>query len=124
MDAIIEVIGKVLLSGIVAMVVHEGGHSFMARLYKRKLHFKLKFGKLFKTIPVPRGVWQMPFDISRKAQRNIAMAGFGTEFLVAAIFVIIPYTRVTILPYYGLVALLHLVLYKFYAGNDSDFRWF
>lgn len=124
MNTIIETVIKVVLSGILAMIVHEGGHSFMARLYKRKLHFKLKFSKLFKVIPIPRGIWQMPFDISRKAQRNIAMAGFGTEFLLVIIFTIIPYTRITILPYYGLVALLHILLYKFYAGNESDFRWF
>lgn len=106
------------------MIIHEGGHMMVAKLYKRKINFKLQFGKLFKIIPVPRGVWQMPDDLPFSSQRNIAIAGFLSEFLMLIALLAIPDCRVLFAPYYGIVAVAHILLYKHYAGESSDFKWF
>ncbi len=60
-------------------------------------------------------------EMELRKQQIIAAAGFGLEFLAgAALFL----TGLAFAPFYGGVAVAHLVLYRFYAGEESDFKWF
>lgn len=105
------------------MIIHEGGHMMMAMVFKRRIHFKFQFGMLFKFIPIPRGVWQMPNDISSIKQKAIAIAGFLSEFLMLLMLLSIPRCRIEFAPYYAIVSIAHIMLYKYYAGEASDFKW-
>lgn len=113
-----------LIAVITAGLIHEGGH-YLAALFltgkKLKFHFALGWfwsGKL----PVPRFIWTMPWTPDKWRRQVIALSGFGLELLVAVAMMIAnpagTFSRV-----YTLCALLHLVLYRFYAGEASDFKW-
>lgn len=105
---------QLIISIITAGIVHEAGHYLVALLYGHRLKFRFSLGKLF-SISVPRWVWYMPDD-TPKHQRNIALAGFGLE-LISAMVVYIIY------PIYAVVVVIHLLAYRFYAGEDSDLKW-
>ena len=99
---------------LTAFITHEGGHFLAALLLTGKvLKFRFAFGKLY----VPRFTWTMPYT-TRKKQRIIALAGFGLEIVVAAALSLIFWT-----PVFASVSMLHLLLYRFYAGECSDFNW-
>ena len=117
------IIVKLIGAAILAMLVHEGSHYLIARVYKRKISFRLEIARLFKIIPIPRGIWDMPMDITSNAQRNIALAGFTGEFIVVLLLFLINITTTSFAPYYGAVAILHFFLYGSYAGEHSDFKW-
>jgi hypothetical protein len=53
-------------------------------------------------------------------QKAVALAGFGAEFLaIPAMFFLCPGLWMI----YGAVAAAHIAAYKFYAGEESDFKW-
>ena len=62
----------------------------------------------------------MPY-LPKGKQRIIALAGFVAEFLVAGVLLVAwphGFGR-----WVAGVALAHLVSYRFYAGQESDFKW-
>lgn len=107
------------LAIIAAMAIHEGGHYLAARCFGKRLQFRFSWARLWK-IPVPRFTWTMPYLIIKWKQKAIAVAGFGSELFCVPIFVAI-FGDFGIC-YMGVVAL-HLILYRFYAGESSDFKW-
>lgn len=108
-----------ILAVITAMFFHEGGHYLAARCFGKRLKFRFAWGWLAGKIPVPRFTWSMPI-LTRSKQRVIALSGFGMEFVFIPIFyALLP----SFWPWYAAVAGLHLGLYRFYAGADSDFKW-
>ena len=106
---------KIAVSLALAGVIHELGHFIVALGYGHFIQFGFSWGKLW-GIPVPRYSWYMPANLPDAAKQHVALAGFGTEFLVAPILYLL-------LPYYPLIAFLHLTIYPFYAGSVSDFQW-
>lgn len=86
-----------------AVITHECGHWLMARWYGQKLSFKFEWGK-----PI---TWQMP-SIEYWKQRRIALAGFGCELLCSFVSI-----------YTFLACLIHISLYKVYAGDKSELDW-
>ena len=101
---------------LTAFITHEGGHFLAALLLTGKgLKFRVAFGKFY----VPRFIWNMPYT-TRKKQRIIALAGFGTEFIAMSAL-----SFVLNNPIYIITALLHFISYNFYATDTStDFKWF
>lgn len=116
-----------------AVLVHEGGHCLAARHYGERANFKLKLSPLsFRLfglelhINVPRGVWNMPDSLTDEQKKTVAIAGFGTEItlgLILFIADIISSCTLTFAPVYQGVVLLHILLYKHYAGDYNDFNY-
>lgn len=104
-----------LLSVVLAVIIHELGHFIIALGYGHFLRFEFSWGRLWR-IPIPRYVWYMPEEFTDRQKRHVALGGFGAEILVAPILYFL-------LPYYPLIAFLHLMAYPFYAGDSSDFQW-
>lgn len=103
---------------ILAFLSHEGGHYFTAKVFNRTINFRIVIGKLFNIIPIPRGIWNMPLDISKTKQKIIASAGFLCELIAGLLLLLIQW------PYLLIVWFIHIVLYPFYAGEANDFKWF
>ena len=117
------------LALVCACVIHEGGHVMAARIFGKRLKFRFELGYITTErwqfpIPIPRFVWTMPFFFEPEnwKQKVIALAGFGAEFLAVPIFYAFM-SMDSFAAYYGCVTIWHFVLYWFYAGEDSDFRW-
>ena len=89
--------------------------------FNKSINFHFEYGNLFNFIYIPRGIWNMPNGLNRKQQKLIAGAGFTGEFIFGIILFMI-YRSFSY--YYLLVALLHILLYNFYAGENSDFNFF
>ena len=106
---------EILLSVAIAGLIHEMGHFIIALGYGHFLRFEFSWGHLWR-IPIPRYIWYMPEEFTDRQKRHVALSGFGTEFMVAPILYFL-------LPYYPLIAFLHLTIYPFYAGSVSDFQW-
>ena len=106
-----------ILAIITAGFIHEFGHWIVAKLFGFTLKFRFKFGKFY----VPRFIWDMPETTNFK-QRSIAVAGFLSEIGAACIGIIFIPSIFTII--YCIVTILHFLIYKFYAGDISDFNWF
>ena len=108
-----------ILATLIACVIHEGGHYLAARLFGKRLRFRFAWGRF----GVPHFVWDMPhfFQYECWKAKVIAAAGFGAELLAAVVF--LAAWRGFGLCYAG-VAMAHLAAYRWYAGEDSDFRWF
>ncbi|GHV45848.1 hypothetical protein FACS1894204_06140 [Synergistales bacterium] len=102
----------IFLAIISAFVIHESGHYLAAFAFGRRLEFRFALGWIGGKIPVPRYVWYMP-DVEAWKQKAIAISGFGAEMLAALMFG----------KYYAVVALAHLIAYRFYAGEENDFKW-
>ena len=100
--SLLDIIFTVLLAGI----IHESSHYLTAMYYGHRLVFR-RSGLRF--------IWDMPSD-TKAHQRLIALAGFGAEILSAPIIYFL-------LPYYPVVAILHLIAYPFYSGDSNDFRF-
>lgn len=103
-----------LLLVFLPVFVHELGHYGMTfALTGEALSFRFEKGKLWR-IPVPRWVWDYPAGATDKQKKLIAQAGFGLELALACV-----------LPWpYGAVALAHFLLYPWYAGEATDFKYF
>ena len=117
LQSIQPVLFTAVLSVLAAFAVHEAGHCFAARLFSEKLAFRFAWGRLFGKIPIPRYVWDMPEELTLSQKKLVALSGFGVELLAA-----IPCSCVGLWEY-PIVAVLHLVLYSFYAGENNDLRW-
>ena len=100
-----------ILAPILCMAFHEGGHFLMALAFGHALKFR------FKGWTPPRFVWDMP-EMESWKQALVAVAGFGLELIMAGLLLNFPVGN-----YYAAFACFHLALYKFYAGEDSDFKW-
>ena len=109
-----------LLALILVAITHEAGHFLVALAFGQRIKFRFEWGKLFGKVPIPRGVWDMP-EMEKWKQQLVAAAGFGLEFAVGAALL---FTGWDFAPFYAGVAVVHLVAYKFYAGEASDFKWF
>jgi hypothetical protein len=94
---------------LLAPVMHELGHFLAALATGHRLKFRFGLAKGI----VPRLVWDMP-DMEAWKQKLVAAAGFGLEFAMIPAFG----------KYYAVFAACHLIAYKFYAGEASDFKWF
>jgi hypothetical protein len=110
-----------ILALLCACGVHEGGHYAVARLFGKRLKFSFAWGELW-VLPIPRFTWGMPLFFANEGwkRKAVALAGFGAEFLAAPIFWALPGVFGV---WYTAVSALHLLLYRFYAGEDSDFKW-
>lgn len=109
---------------VTAGVIHEGGH-YLAALFLtgKKLRFRFSVGWLcYGKLPVPRFIWTMPWTPDVWRRRVIALSGFGLELLVSVVLMAVD-PGSTFSRAYTLAALAHLALYKFYAGEASDFKW-
>ena len=72
---------------------------------------------------VPRFVWNMPYFFMGEGWKAkvIAAAGFVAE-LFAAVVLLAAWHEFG--RWYAGVAVAHLVAYRWYAGEASDFKWF
>lgn len=118
----VQVIGVTILtfiaSGIVCALIHEFGHWIVAKIFGGDIKFRFEWGKLFGIIPIPRGIWDMPEQFNKTQKKFTAAAGFGFEF-IASIIALLVFGLYTML----IVSVAHIVLYQFYAGEASDFKW-
>ena len=90
--------------------IHEAAHFVAALLTGNRLKFQFSFGKLG-PIPIPRYTWNWPSTTKEKL-RFICQAGFGVELAL-----------VPFLPWqYQAAALIHFIIYPWYAGDVSDFN--
>ena len=97
---------NIFVSVVLAGLIHELGHHLTALTFGHHLVFRRQ-GFRF--------IWDMPNDTPQH-QRLIALAGFGAEIFFAPVIYFL-------LPYYPVVAILHLIAYPFYAGSSNDFRF-
>ena len=108
---------------ITVCIIHEGGHYLAALiLTKKKLRFRFSLGWLCGKLPVPRFIWTMPWTPDKWRRKVIALAGFGLELSTALVLLIIDPLNPCFL-FYAIAAVLHLLLYRLYAGEASDFKW-
>jgi hypothetical protein len=117
--AMMRVLYRVLYAILSGFAIHEGGHYCAALGFGKRLKFSFAWGYIWK-IPIPRWVWAMPYLADPWKRKVIALAGFGAEFLAAPIFYAL---TADFWIWYLAFAVMHLALYRFYAGEDSDFRW-
>ena len=111
---------RMLITAIaVAFLTHAGGHYWGALWFGHKLKFRFAWGRF----GVPRFVWTMPHFLQCEGWKAkvIAAAGFGAE-LFAAVVLLAAWREFGL--WYTGVAVAHLVVYRWYAGEVSDFRWF
>ncbi len=113
----LRIVLAILAAGM-CLVIHETGHYAVARYLGYRLRFRFAWGRLGGVL-VPRCIWDMPPEATEEHRRAIAQAGFWSEILWAISCVSAsPWGLVT-----AGVALIHLGLYPWYAGTESDFRW-
>lgn len=98
---------NILLSVVLAGLIHELGHYLVAPTFGHHLVFRRQ-GFRF--------IWDMPND-TPKHQRLIALSGFGVEILTA------PLLYLAGLWLYPWVVAVHLMAYPFYAGESNNFKW-
>lgn len=104
---------------LLAFTAHEGGH-FTAALF---CGYRLRFYRAGFRL-----VWNMPSATPAK-QRLIAQTGFGGEFLVGLLLLVLfgtegAWITKSYLIAYWSFAVLHFLAYPWYAsGEHSDFKW-
>jgi len=98
---------SLLLSIVLAFLIHELSHLLTARCLGHHLTFRRQG---------IRYIWDMPDD-TKQHQRLIALSGFGAEIVFAPLLYFVGLWA------YPFVVVGHLVGYRFYAGDYSDFRW-
>ena len=98
---------NILLSVVLAPLIHELGHYLTALTFGHHLVFRRQ-GFRF--------IWDMPED-TEAHQRLIALSGFGVEILFA------PLLYLAGLWLYPWVVVVHLMAYPFYAGEANDWKW-
>jgi len=96
----------ILLSVVLAGLIHELGHYLTALTFGHHLVFRRQ-GFRF--------IWDMPEDTPQH-QRLIALSGFGLEVLFIPILFFAGFT------FYPYIVGLHLIMYPFYAGEANDFK--
>ena len=113
-----EILIHIVYAIITCAAVHEFGHWLTAKLFGESIKFYFAWGWLFNKIPVPRGIWTMPWRLSKTQKKIVALAGFGMEFFVAILLLVI-FKYCHMLDF----AVFHLMAYPFYSGDASDFKW-
>ena len=98
---------SMLLSLLLAFLIHETAHYLTALALGHHLTFRRQG---------LRYIWDMPED-TKQHQRLIALSGFGAEVLAVPLLYLVGLTA------YPYVMAVHLVAYKFYAGEYNDFKW-
>ena len=98
---------NILLSVVLAGLIHELGHYLTALTFGHHLVFRRQ-GFRF--------IWDMPED-TEAHQRLIALSGFGAEIVFAPLLY---FAGLTLYPW---VVAVHLMAYPFYAGDYNDFGW-
>ena len=98
---------NILLSVVLAGLIHELGHYLTALTFGHHLVF-CRQGFRF--------IWDMPNDTPQH-QRLIALAGFGLEIMFCPLLY---FAGLTLYPW---VVAAHLCAYPFYAGDYNDFGW-
>ena len=98
---------NILLSIVLAGLIHELGHYLTALTFGHRLTFRRQG---------IRYIWDMPEDTTAH-QRLIALSGFGAEILAVPILY---YAGLWLYPW---VVAVHLMAYPFYAGDYNDFGW-
>lgn len=114
---IICLFGAILLAGI----IHEFGHFLSAKIFGETIKFRFSKGYIPKLkIIIPRFIWEMPERLSSNKKKIVALAGFGLEFLMIIPMILLfkPFGY-----FYLGASIFHLLSYKFYAGENSDFQW-
>ena len=107
------------MAAVAACVIHEGGHYLAARFFGHRLRFRFARGRF----GVPRFIWDMPifYQCEMWKAKVIAAAGFVAE-LFAAVVLLAAWHEFGL--WYAGVAVAHLIAYRWYAGEASDFKWF
>ena len=113
---------NILFCVITLVIMHEFGHFLTAALNKKILKFEFKFVRIFNIIPIPRFIWYMPEDLTVNQQKLIAISGFGFEFVFCIVYLVLAHNIFSMLLL--ALAILHLLAYKFYAGDFNDFSIF
>ena len=98
---------NLIVSIVLAFLIHEATHYLTALALGHHLTFKRQG---------IRYIWDMPEDTTAH-QRLIALSGFGAEVLA------VPLLYLAGLWAYPFVVIGHLVAYRFYAGEYSDWKW-
>ena len=98
---------NLIVSIVLAFLIHEAAHYLTALCYGHHLTFRRQG---------IRYIWDMPEDTTAH-QRLIALSGFGAEVLAVPLLYLVGLTA------YPFVVIGHLVAYRFYAGEYSDFKW-
>ena len=108
-----------VLSILLAGVIHAGGHYWAALWFGHKLRSRFAWGRFC----VPRFVWEMPYFFMGEGWKVkvIVATGFVAE-LFAAVVLLAAWHEFGL--WYTGVAVAHLVTYRWYAGDASDFKWF
>ena len=110
---------EIILCGILAMIIHEGGHSLVCFLLTGKfLKFHFRMGTVFYKIKVPRFLWNLPSGLNKVKLRILCMAGFTFEMLAILVFY---FFFNKLLPIYTSLVILHFFFYTHYAYLYSDF---
>ena len=107
---------------ITCFIVHEGGHYITSVIYGHPIKFRFSFGLLFNKILIPRYVWFMPVEFNDTERKIVAAMGFISEIVFGAILLLLFNSHFSTI--YAIISLLHLGLYNFYAGDNSDFKFF
>lgn len=103
---------------LVGFLAHEASHYITARFFGKKITFTFSWGKLFNMIPIPRYIWIMPEDLTAKQKCTVAANGFRGEFIVAMVLLLITNSYIPMI-----AAVIHFLLYPYYAGSNSDFNF-
>jgi hypothetical protein len=107
-----------ILACISCMIIHILGHYLTAWCFGNKLKFYIYHINIFNKIKIPRLCWCMP-NLSNGKKAIIAWSGFLSETLFAMSIMILFNSHLE----YGIFVIIHLLLYKHYAGNISDFNY-
>ena len=109
---------EIILCGILAMVIHEGGHSLVCFLLTGKfLKFHFRMGTVFYKIKVPRFLWNLPSGLNKVKLRILCMAGFTFEMLAILVFYfffnkLLPiYTSLVILHFFIHIMLIYIAIF-------------
>ena len=110
---------RLVMAAVAACVIHEGGHYMAASFFGHRLRFRFARGRF----GVPRFIWDMPifYQCEMWKAKVIAAAGFVAE-LFAAVVLLAAWHEFGL--WYAGVAVAHLIAYRWYAGEASDFKWF
>jgi hypothetical protein len=117
----ITILIKFILAIVLAGFFHEGGHWLAAKHCNQDIHFFFEWKFLFDKIPIPTFTWYMPNDLNKSQKKLIAMAGFGTELFMIIVLILIFGIHFW---EYVVTVLTHMILYRFYVKESSDFKWF
>lgn len=116
-----QLVFEYFIALLLAFIVHEGSHYIASVICGEAIKFEFQLGMLFNFIPIPRYIWYMPIKFNKLQRSIVAIAGFLMELLLASILFFVYRNLFTTA--YLVVSILHICLYNFYAGKNSDFNF-